>query len=416
MKKKSVFFNFFTSITLFAAVPMLIIVAVLSCELMSYSVDEIGRSYIGKLKVASNMTEMIADDIYLDALRITLDGGLDSLSGIRNYDDILDDPDGITFFYQLQDSIENLAGANKILHSVYLVPEGADFVVSSNRNISRLADFYDRDWIDRYLEFREFKSKPGWMDTRVVNGTDKVITFFYMFTPYTTTVEGTMIFNLRESELRELINTNSVLTEGYIVIADPGGYVISHIDEDKIGKRLQDGYIDEILGKEDTEGYMVHYSGNDKQLITYYKDDFNDWIYIGIFPMAVLMGKVSNVVLRTFIACLILIISGVAASYLVSRKISAPLKKLVNEIKEKGSSYVSCDIGENENEIAILSNAFDALVREGDRLCAIIEKNKKEKNAKRLKAEQSIAGYDHRLNKSYFEIAIDYNIKTIKRI
>ncbi len=414
MKKKSLFFNFFTSITLFAAIPMVIIVTLLSFELMSYSENEISRSYIGKLKVASNMTKMLAENIYMDALRITLDGGLDPLLDIRNYDDILDSPDGITFFYQLQDAVENLAGANNVLHSIYLVPEGVDFVVSSNKNITRLADFYDRDWINDYLEFREYRSKSGWLNTRVVNGTEKVITFFYMFTPYTTTVDGTMIFNLRESELRDLINTNSVVTEGYIIIVDANGDVISHIDEDKIGYRLQDSYIDDILGNEDTEGYMVYYSGKEKQLITYYKDDFNDWMYVGIFPMALLMGKMNNVVLRAFIVCLFLIAAGTAASYLVSRKIAAPLKKLISDIKEKSGLYVSDD-DDNDNETVILSSAFDALVKEGDRLCAIIEKNKKERIAEKLNAEQSIAGHDHKLNKSYFELAIDYINKNYRK-
>ncbi len=415
MKKKSLFFNFFTSITIFATIPMVIIVALLNFELMSYSENEISRSYIGKLKVASNMTEMLAENIYLDALRITLDGGLDSLSGIKNYDDILNDPDGITFFYQLQDAIENLAGANNILHSIYLVPEGVDFVVSSNRNITKLADFYDRDWIDDYLQFREFRSKPGWMNTRVINGTDKVITFFYMFTPYTTTVDGTMIFNLRESELRDLINTSSVVTEGYIIIVDKEGNVISHIDEERIGHKLQESYIKDILDNDDTEGHIIYYSGKEKQLITYYKDDFNDWIYIGIFPMALLMGNMNNVVLRAFIVCLVLIAIGTVASYLVSRRISAPLKKLVSDIKEKSSLYVSGDDDDTDNETIILSHAFDALVKEGDRLCAIIEKNRKEKHAEKPNIEQSIPDYDHRLNKSYFEIAIDYINKNYKK-
>lgn len=416
MKKRSLFFNFFTSITLCAAIPMVIIVVLLSFELMRYSEDEISRSYIGKLKVASNITEMLSEDIYMDALRITLDGGLDSLSGIRNYDDILDDPDGISFFYQLQDAIENLAGANNILHSIYLVPEGADFVVSSNKNISKLSDFYDKDWINDYLEFRDYRSKPGWMLTRSIGRTERVITFFYMFTPYATTVDGTMIFNLRESELRDLINTNSVLSEGYIIIVDQEGNVISHIDEEKIGHRLQDGYTNDILGSEDTEGYIVNYSGDEKQLITYYRDELNNWTYIGIFPMAVLMGKMNNVVLKVFILCSILIVVGTAASYIVSRRIAAPLKKLVNDIKEKSSLYAKCvDNEDTDNETVILSNAFDALVKEGDRLCALVERNKKEKDAAKQSMEPNISEYDHRLNKSYFEIALDYINKNYKK-
>ncbi len=407
MKKKSLFFNFFMSITILVSVPMLIIVIILSFELMRYSESEIGKSYIGKLKVASNMTEMLVENIYFDALRITLDGELDSLVNIKNYDDILENQDGITLFYQIQDSVENLTDANMILHSVYLVPEDADFVISSNKNISRLSDFYDRDWIDEYLAFREFKSKSGWMLTRTINGSDKVITFFYMFTPYTTAVDGTIVFNLRENELRDLINTNSVLTEGYIIVVNTDKDIITHIDEGKVGQRLEEGYINDILARTDAEGYIVSDSGNERQLITYYKAGFNDWIYIGVFPMDMLMGKVNNVMIRTFILCFVMIIAGIVISYFVSRRISAPLKKLVKDIKDKSGIYINDD-DTNDNETDILSNAFEALVKEGERLCAVIEKTTKVKAPEKQNGEQILPECDHRQNKTYFEIAIDY--------
>lgn len=383
MKRKSLFFKFFTALTLLVTVPMIIITIIMSYGVMRYSESEIGKSFIGKLKVANNFSEMIAQSIYIQALKVTMDGNLNHISGISAYDSIISDPEAMMSAYYLQESIINLNNTNDILHSVYLLAEDCDYLITSNRGVARLNEFTDKGWIDDYYKFKSYKSEPAWMSTRTVNysedGSDdeqqdwnKVITFFYTFTPYTTIAKGTLVFNVHEKELRRLINSNSFITEGYIAIINSNGDVISHISEELVGNKLPESFLGKINEDAGTEGYIINKVGNERQLVTYYKSEFNNWIYVGIFPMDVLTGKVSGLMMKIIYTCLLFMVLCILISYIVSKRISSPLEKLVHDIRvNKG-----IDIKSNDSELSILSRAFEHMMKEESKLFSILENSK----------------------------------------
>jgi AraC-like DNA-binding protein len=382
MKKKSLFFKFFTALTLLVTVPMIIITVILSYDVMRYSESEISKSYIGKLKVANNFSEMIAQRIYIQALKLTMDGNLNHISDI-SADKINNDPEAKMSAYYLQESIMNLINTNDILHSVYLLGENSDYLITSNQGGAKLNEFTDKGWIDDYHKFKEYKSEPVWMPTRVIDysedGTDdeqqdwnKVITFFYSFTPYTTAAKGTLIFNVHEKELRRSINSNSFISEGYIAIINSNGDVISHVREELVGKKLPDDYLGKIIDDTGNEGYIINKAGNERQLITYYKSEFNNWIYVGVFPMDMLTGKVSGFMMKTICICLLFMALCILISYIVSKRISSPLEKLVHDIRvNKGINIKS-----NDSELSILSKAFEHMMKEESKLFSILENSK----------------------------------------
>lgn len=379
MGRKSLFFKFFTALTLLIAIPMIILTVILSYEVMRYSESEISKSYIGKLKVANNFSEMLAEGIYMDALKITMDGFLDDISGVYSKEKLLSSPDGLMVAYELHESIVNLASANDILHSVYLLPEGADFLVTSNQGIFKMDEFSDKEWLDEYYRFIEYKSEPAWMCTRTIPysedssaASNKVITFFYMFTPYTTTAKGTLIFNIHENDLRSLINSNSSINEGYITIVNQEGKVITHIKDELVGQELKEGYLRQIQDSTENEGYFINKVGEERQLITYLKSDFNNWIYIGIFSMDILMGKVNSLMMKTVYIGLFLLLLGILVSFIVSMKVSNPLDKLVQDIRINRG----IDIKSSDSEMAILSKAFEHMIKEEVRLFSILENSK----------------------------------------
>ncbi len=377
MKNKSIFYRSFIALTLLIAIPAIVITMILCFQVTRYSETEISKSAIGKLKVATNFSKTIAQNLYKDALN--LNGTVNNMFGIITLKDIFKNPDDILKVYQLQNALTSMAGSNEILHSVYLFPTGSDFILTSNQGIQRIGDFVDKGWTKEYENFKKYKYGSAWIPTRsmmtsVRNEEEretayKVITFFYNFTPYMTTIDGTLIFNVREEALSNLINNNSSITEGRIIIINPEGYVISDIDEELVGQKLNDDYIRDIRRTSIGEGYMIHTEGKERQLVTFYKSDFNDWTYVGIFPLDILMGKVQSLMLRTIYICLACLVIGTVAAYFVSKRLSNPLNKLVQDIKiRKGINIKS-----NDSETAILSSAFDQMLKEEDRLFSILE-------------------------------------------
>ena len=382
MKKKPLFYSFFIALTLLIALPTIIITATINYQVLRYSENEISRSAIGKLKAAENFCEMIAQNLYLDALRLTIDGTVNDISDIQLFDDIFNSSEGIMLIFDLHNALIDLAGANDILHSVYLLPDNADFIFTSNQGVISLTDFYDIAWMKDLKKFREYESAPSWMPTRTVvyssdhveemGPSNKVITFFYTFTPYTTTVKGALIFNIYEESLRHLINEEDSQDEGFIAIVNQEGDIVSHIQSDMVGGRLTDDYFRQIQQSDQKEGYIIRHDGDERQIVTYYKSDFNEWIYLGYFPIDILSEKVDALIMKTVYICIICLLLAVVVSFFVSKRMSSPLSRLVEDIRIKKG----IDIKSNVSEMAILSGVFEQMLKEEDRLFSILEKSK----------------------------------------
>jgi AraC-like DNA-binding protein len=379
MRNKSLFFKFFTGLTLLIAVPMIIITTILSYEVMQYSENEISKIYIGKLKTAGSITEVVAQDIYMDALKLSMDGDMDGMSNM-SLDKLFSDSDEMMKAYSLHDTITNLSSANEMLQSVYLYPDGADYLLTSTQGIVEKDKFIDKSWIDDYNKFKEYQPGNFYIHNRTIRNSDlneqgaeyKVITLFYSFTPYTTGVKGTLIFNVYEKKLRDMINSHSSMDEGYIMIINKDGDVISDVDEKLVGTRLKEDYIAKICDSSSSEGYLVNSKGNEQQLVTYFKSDFNNWIYIGTFPMTVLTSKVNSLIIRTIYISMAFLALGILAAYIFSKKMSSPLDKLVEDIRIKRG----VDIKSNDSEMAIISKAFERMIHEEDRLFSLLESTK----------------------------------------
>lgn len=379
MRNKSLFFKFFTGLTLLIAVPMIIITTILSYEVMQYSENEISKIYIGKLKTAGSITEVVAQDIYMDALKLSMDGDMDGMSNM-SLDKLFSDSDEMMKAYSLHDTITNLSSANEMLQSVYLYPDGADYLLTSTQGIVEKDKFIDKSWIDDYNKFKEYQPGNFYIHNRTIRNSDlneqgaeyKVITLFYSFTPYTTGVKGTLIFNVYEKKLRDMINSHSSMDEGYIMIINKDGDVISDVDEKLVGTRLKEDYIAKICDSSSSEGYLVNREGNGQQLVTYFKSDFNNWIYIGTFPMTVLTSKVNSLIIRTIYISMAFLALGILAAYIFSKKMSSPLDKLVEDIRIKRG----VDIKSNDSEMAIISKAFERMLHEEDRLFSLLESTK----------------------------------------
>lgn len=380
MRNKSLFFKFFTGLTLLIAVPMIIITTILSYEVTRYSESEISRIYIGKLKTAGSITEVVAQDIYMDALKLSMDGDMEDISNIYSLDKLFSDPDEMMKAYSLHDTITNLSTANEMLQSVYLYPDGADYLLTSTQGIVEKDNFIDKSWVDDYNKFKEYQPGYFYIHNRTIRNSDlneqgaeyKVITLFYSFTPYTTGVKGTLIFNIYENKLRDMINSHSSMDEGYIMIINRDGDVISNIDEKLVGTRLKEDYITKICDSSSSEGYLVNSEGNGQQLVTYFKSDFNNWIYIGTFPMTVLTSKINSLIIRTIYILMAFLALGILAAYIFSKKLSSPLDKLVEDIRIKRG----VDIKSNDSEMAIISKAFERMIHEEDRLFSLLESTK----------------------------------------
>lgn len=383
MKKRSLFIKFFMILALFVIIPVVLISVVFSWQILSYSEGEISKSAAGKLKVARNFCGIIADKLERDSLEISLGNQIEQLKKIHTISDVIGNPEDILDLYEMQLQLLNFLRSNSNIHSAYFYIQDSDFVITSNRGVSRLEFFADTEWLEAYHRCVENNEDPVWLPTRTVNyslenqegelgESNRVITCLYPLKPYTTRVKGVLVFNIYERSIRELINDKSTLSEGSIEIITPEGNVISHVNELLVGTNIgDDEHIRQILNFPGSEGYLILKRDQGRELITFYKSDFNNWIYVGTFYVDNLMEKVNRLRQYTIYLSLGLVFLGVFISWIISKRLYHPLRKLVQDIK----SRKGVDIKSGDTDLTILSKAFDSLFQQSSRLSDILEKN-----------------------------------------
>jgi AraC-like DNA-binding protein len=380
MKNKSLFFKSFLLLILLITVPVVVIACIISYQMTNYSVDVISKSAISKLKVSDKLTELVAGSLEQRALEMTRGESMDDLIGLTKYLDVISDPDNMMRLYAMQRQINDLSSASPSLHSVYLFIDNSDFILTSNVGTQEMDKFGDLGWQPTYEAIKKTNAGSNWMSTRTVRlarnseedwgAAYKVITFFYIFTPYTTTVKGVLIFNIYEPYIRKMINDESLMNDGHVEIVNTGGFIMSDVDDEMIGRNIKSmPYIRKIRNDPSNEGYLIENNGGDRRLISYYKSSYNKWIYLGMFQADTLMAKINQIRIYIIFICIALIMAGILISYFASKKIYSPLNNLLRDIQERKG----IDLKSNDSEMAILAKAYDKLLKDRDKLSFIAE-------------------------------------------
>ncbi len=376
MKNRSLIVKQFIVFSLFIIIPVIFITSISNYAIMKYSEAEISKSGIGELKVAENITDLISQTISNDIINLSLNEQLNKLYGINDINSILNKSDDNLMLIRLLGTLSHIVETNSLYSSIYIYLDNFNYIITSN-GIYHKDDFQDRSWIEQYLKYKDLKEPISWISPRAIdsNGIRNTYIMSYIFplTPYTTKLRGSIAINIYESALCEHINSNNSNSSDNISIINMNGDVISHVDKSLISSNISSKpYISAILKADKNEGYFIQDVNGKNCLVTYYKSSKNGWIYVGVFSLDTLYNKVNALRANFIYISIALLILGILLSYIISRKIYNPIKKLAQQIK----SVKGIDFG-NENEFTILSRTFDAMIKEEDKLFRTIEKSKK---------------------------------------
>jgi AraC-like DNA-binding protein len=331
------------------------------------------------------LNDQLVDSIGKQAIRLSLDIYLQDAAYITHYDDIRKDSSSVKKLLNIYQILCETANINYRIQSIYFYPNDADFVVTSNRGFILKKDFTDTGWIKEYEEIKRKQTGTLWLNSRPLDipkntpwqNNNNVLTFILPMN----TNSGVIVVNLYERELYNFMNESDTQNNGYVFVINDKGIVISHKDKNLINQTISNRpYIKNILLSKETTGYFINNVNGKNKMFTYYKSEFNNWIYVGVYPMDNLLNNTRAMRNGTSAIILFLMFAGVIATYFFSRSMYNPVKKLMQEIqKRKG-----IDFREGGNEMAILSRVFDALAKQEDMLSNALDKNRQELKDKYL--------------------------------
>lgn len=380
MNKLPILTKSFLGFSIFLAIPLIIAGFIFDYNIVRYSENEISKSSIINLQNVKKLNDQMVESITNQTIRLSLDIILEDIGGIKDYYLLRNNVDDMLKLSKTYQILVDTANINFRIQSVYIYLEEANYIITSNRGFLLKDEFSDTAWIKQYDAYKNDVTGTIWLDSRPINGVsnkfaenNNVLTFILPLRSLRVNYGGAVVVNVYERELYRLMNDTTYEKEGSVVIINNGGIVVSHYDKTLIGKNISDEqYIKDILKSNETTGYFIEGDSGDSKMYTFYKSEFNNWIYIGDISVKSLIAN--TVVMRTGIILLIvvLMLSGIIFSYFFSKNMYNPVKKLMNEIQKRSG----VDFKEKGNEMAVLSRVFDSLARQEDNLSNALEKDR----------------------------------------
>lgn len=371
MKNYSFSFKLFVPFCILLMLITIVYIIVYDNSVINSSRAEIGKNCIGKLKVAETTVQEFKNTVRKDIIRLSVNSSVNELSKLSNNRSNGEWNSGD--LAKLSDALKVILEAvqtNGRYESIYLYLEEIGYTLTSNQGFVPIGNLRDKGWLEHYNNYKSDRIPLGWIDTRLPAVSDEyqnylasasVVTYIYPLTPYTTTLRGALVVNIKEDVFAGLVNTDDVNSEGYIYIINRNGNVISHIDKNYLCRNISDiDYVNEIINSNLNEGYLITEIDGERSLVSYYKSQTNGWIYMGVFSLESLIDSVNRTRMNIIRYSVLITILSIASAYLISKKLSSPVKKLIQDIKlNRGINIL-----EAGDEMTVLRRAFESLSNE----------------------------------------------------
>lgn len=364
MKAHTFFIKLFISFVCLIVIPVGVVYGISEQRIEMDAERMIGRNCIKNLQIADNGVKQMENSLFKDCIGLARNEAISQMAAYGSQDYLTNVTEMLDVSHALDIMGKTLQGDDSY-YSIYLYIENFPYFFTTGENMVPSAEMSDTGWMTYYKRFKEQNVPVSFTDTHALgNGTESpahpvyVTTYIYPLTHYITTLQGALVVNIRESSLNKLVNSGIRSTDGTILILNKNGNVISAADSSLLGQNMsQKSYFSKILKSSKTAGYFSSKIGSTDYLVSYYRSDGNDWIYVGMAQTSVLMHNQSIIHRDTAILSLMIILLGILIAYLVSRRIYSPVKTMVNDIK----SNIMASRSENDDEFSIIKKALDSI-------------------------------------------------------
>jgi len=354
---------------------------------------EITSTVLSGMEVNRKSIENLFDNTVISVQRLVSNFDFNQLSKNSDYEtDIKEHPNGGLIAMRLKSEISTMVRLNDFVHSVYFLQDNSDYVVSSDRGIVRLDDYYDTTWLETAKKENDIAG--SWVARKAPTATlaevkrnvkkseDNVISYVYRLSKLTTSTRGTVVVNITESKISQFLNGSK---KNINAVISTDGLFVSHPNKNYFMENASDVYpvVSEIGAK---RSEYFHFDNNgDESLISYVKIS-DDWTYICIQSLENLTERSKETQKNMIMIFVIIIIFGALISVYMTLQISKPMKLLVDLVQSDNKiSHIK-----ERNELLFLNKAFEHVKEQEKELKSLLER--REKDTIRLTIRNLLAG------------------------
>jgi len=238
--------------------------------------------------------------------------------------------------------LKQLAEVNPFVHSIYIYNKKLDRYLGTWAEILTLQKpFFDREAAEMLLH-QAPRFTP--VARNIVNpfGNDQesqVFTYvLYEFLSPEAGVEGAVILNVKSEYLRnmtEALKQKSQQTRSEAFVLSDQGSLISSAsggEHQTFDEKTRDTLMTAI--NKDERGHFIATLDNGKYLVTFSRSQPMGWYYIMLQPYSSVLSNFTQIRNITIQCALIVLLVGVIAAVIMSRKINSPLERLFKKLSK----------------------------------------------------------------------------------
>ena len=288
----------------------------------------------------------------------------------------------VTLFQTVSDTREDIT-------NIALLPDRREPLINDGRaELNPYTDIAELEWYQKALAAEgQAVISTSHVQNAIAGKYDWVVTLSRSITNKASPgVQGVFFVVLNYNSISDLCERISLGDRGYIYILDENGGIVYHPQQQLIYSGMKDELISEVMDT-DTPSFLT----DDGRLYTVSRSEATGWIVVGVSYVSELMAGADEARVTYLLVAMVLLAVAMLLAFVLSDKITRPIKSLELSMKEveKGNfSHVALEVREN-NEIGRLSRNFNTMTREIQNL---MEQSEKEQQAKRkyeLKVLQS---------------------------
>ncbi|MFP3154446.1 sensor histidine kinase [Lachnospiraceae bacterium ZAX-1] len=230
------------------------------------------------------------------------------------------------------------------------------------------------------------------IQTLIKDEDKRVVTISNMLSnPYTKKKDSLLFIDLNYNTIRDLCKKINLGTHGYVFIFDENGQIIYHPKQQFLDSKPKEEKIKEIEEQLKDTNHFITKEGNNSRLFTFSRSENTGWTVVGVSYTKELMANKQRTQIIYVAVAIFLFFVATVTSILLSKEITRPIKELqisMQEVEKGNFKTVAVAVTES-NEIASLSNSFNLMIMEIQKLMEQIVEEQKQKRQSELKALQS---------------------------
>ncbi|AIF45495.1 methyl-accepting chemotaxis protein [Virgibacillus sp. SK37] len=252
---------------------------------------------------------------------------------------------------------------NSILNTYIGDEETGEIVIYPNTIFDSDYDPRERPW---YKQAVEQEGAPVWTEPYedAASG-EMIVTIAQAYYNTKNEIMGVAALDVSIDTLVSMVDKVKIGETGYATLIDTNGNLVVHPDKKLVGINVaKEGFYKQMMKK--GESGTVEYQQDGKEMVTgFVKNGITDWVINGTVNKHDFEQKSQSLLLPIGLTLLGIILLAVFASFIITKRITKPIKNLQNTMKEveNGNFLAHVEIN-RQDEIGHLSTSFKTMVKQ----------------------------------------------------